>query len=641
MAEIWMDVDTALSEVPVNVMPLIDDTDFKTIEDAVAYNAAGMALFWHFVTTAGAYTVTAVTPTTAGDYDWTDQGTAGIYTIEIPASGGASINNDTEGFGWFSGVCDGVLPWRGPVIGFRAAAINDALIDSAWSATRGLAGTALPNAAADAAGGLVISDAGGLDIDAKLSVATSALATPTNITAATGVTLTATTGLGNQTANITGTLSGTVGGIAGTITTLDALDTAQDTQHTTTQTYLSTNVGLLGANLTAADDAVIAALATAQIDLDTLTGSDGATLATAQPNAVLFSAGMTISSTTGDALALTSLGGNGVGLVATGNGGGAGIRGEGGATGPGILGMGGLTSGAGIRGTGQNNSQGIVGLGEGTGAGIQGSGGVDGPGMWAYGGATSGDGITATGNGTGVDIRGDITGNVTGTITTTTNLTNLPSGVQTSITNIEADTNELQTDWANGGRLDVLLDICYDAASQLLGVGGYVDEEIRSMLGMGVADLDTNELQTNQGAWATATGFSTHSAADVLTALGTGTWATSLATQVSVDDLPTNAELATALGTADDAVLAAIAALQDLSSSEAFTAVLTTQLTESYAADGAAPTLAQAIFLIQQALTEFAISGTTTTIKKIDGSTTAATLTLDDGTTPTSVTRAT
>jgi len=34
------------------------------------------------------------------------------------------------------------------------------------SATRGLAGTALPDAAADAAGGLVISDTGGLDIDA-------------------------------------------------------------------------------------------------------------------------------------------------------------------------------------------------------------------------------------------------------------------------------------------------------------------------------------------------------------------------------------------------------------------------------------------------------------------------------------------
>jgi len=36
-------------------------------------------------------------------------------------------------------------------------------------ATRGMAGTALPDAAADAAGGLPISDAGGLDIDAKLA----------------------------------------------------------------------------------------------------------------------------------------------------------------------------------------------------------------------------------------------------------------------------------------------------------------------------------------------------------------------------------------------------------------------------------------------------------------------------------------
>lgn len=36
-------------------------------------------------------------------------------------------------------------------------------------------------------------------------------------------------------------------------------------------------------------------------------------------------------------------------------------------------------------------------------------------------------------------------------------------------------------------------------------------------------------------------------AAEILTALGTGSWATSLATQASVDDLPTNGELATAL----------------------------------------------------------------------------------------------
>lgn len=160
-----MDVDVNLAEVPVNLLPLLDDTDFKAIEAAIAYNAAGLALYWHFVTAAGAYSVTAVTPTTGGNYDWTDQGDAGIYTIEIPASGGASINNDTEGFGWFTGKATGVLPWRGPVIGFRAAALNNLLIEDAFSTTRGLAGTALPNAAADAAGGLPISDAGGLDLD--------------------------------------------------------------------------------------------------------------------------------------------------------------------------------------------------------------------------------------------------------------------------------------------------------------------------------------------------------------------------------------------------------------------------------------------------------------------------------------------
>ncbi len=176
----WMDVDTALSEVPVNVMPLIDDTDFKTRETAVAYNASGMDLVWNFVTTAGAYTQTAVTPTTSGTYDWAHQGD-GMYSIEVPASGGASINNDTEGFGWFSGVATGVLPWRGPIIGFRAAALNNLLIDDAFSTTRGLAGTALPNAAADAAGGLPVSDAGGLDLDAKIGALTYGTANRVNV----------------------------------------------------------------------------------------------------------------------------------------------------------------------------------------------------------------------------------------------------------------------------------------------------------------------------------------------------------------------------------------------------------------------------------------------------------------------------
>lgn len=180
MPEIYYDVDAALSEVPVNIMPLLDSTDFVTIEADVNYNATGLALIWHFVTTAGAYSQTAVTPTdTGGNYDWVEQGN-GMFTIEIPASGGATINNDTEGFGWFTGVATGILPWRGPVIGFRAAGINDKLIDSAYSATRGLAGTALPDAAADAAGGLPISDAGALDLDAQIGTDIDAILADTN-----------------------------------------------------------------------------------------------------------------------------------------------------------------------------------------------------------------------------------------------------------------------------------------------------------------------------------------------------------------------------------------------------------------------------------------------------------------------------
>lgn len=166
MADIWFDVDTALSEVPINKFPLTDDTDFKSREESVVYNQSGLDLVWNFVTTAGAMTQTAVTPTdTGGNYDFVNQGN-GMYSIEIPASGGASINNDTEGFGWFTGLATGILPWISPIFGFRAAGLNDLLIDNAYSTTRGLAGTALPAAAADAAGGLPISDAGGLDVDA-------------------------------------------------------------------------------------------------------------------------------------------------------------------------------------------------------------------------------------------------------------------------------------------------------------------------------------------------------------------------------------------------------------------------------------------------------------------------------------------
>lgn len=132
MPDIYLDVDVALASVPVNIYPLTDDTDFKSQKTSVAYNAAGMALKWNFIDRAGTQTQTAVTPTTSGVYDWTNKG-GGMYTIEIPASGGGSINNDTEGFGWFTGICTGILSWRGPTICFRPSRLNKALIDgSEW-----------------------------------------------------------------------------------------------------------------------------------------------------------------------------------------------------------------------------------------------------------------------------------------------------------------------------------------------------------------------------------------------------------------------------------------------------------------------------------------------------------------------------
>lgn len=67
----------------------------------------------------------------------------------------------------------------------------------------------------------------------------------------------------------------------------------------------------------------------------------------------------------------------------------------------------------------------------------------------------------------------------------------------------------------------------------------------------------------------------------------------------------------------------------------------TDTIPDSYAADGAQPTIAQAILAINQYLQERSVSGTTVTVRKPDGSTTAMTFTLNDGSNPTSQTRAT
>ena len=69
-------------------------------------------------------------------------------------------------------------------------------------------------------------------------------------------------------------------------------------------------------------------------------------------------------------------------------------------------------------------------------------------------------------------------------------------------------------------------------------------------------------------------------------------------------------------------------------------AALTATVADSVPTDGTRPSVASGIYMIVQRLLESAVSGTTLTVKKVDGSTTLLTCTLDSATTPTSITRA-
>lgn len=121
-----------------------------------------------------------------------------------------------------------------------------------------------------------------------------------------------------------------------------------------------------------------------------------------------------------------------------------------------------------------------------------------------------------------------------------TQIGTLATYLDTEIAAILADTNELQTDWANGGRLDLLIDAINAKTTSLPS-----DPADASVIAGRFDTLDT-----------------------------------------SVADLPTNAELATALAAADDAVLAAIAALNNLSAAQVNAEVVDALATDTYAEPG-------------------------------------------------------
>lgn len=96
-------VDAAIIMV---VGPCIDDTDFKTLEEAIAYDAGGMDVSLIVEKTDGTTAVTAITLTTGGTSDWTHKD-GGYYEIEVTAA-----QNAEEGIAYIRGICTGVLPFE-------------------------------------------------------------------------------------------------------------------------------------------------------------------------------------------------------------------------------------------------------------------------------------------------------------------------------------------------------------------------------------------------------------------------------------------------------------------------------------------------------------------------------------------------
>jgi hypothetical protein len=147
-------------------------------------------------------------------------------------------------------------------------------------------------------------------------------------------------------------------------------------------------------------------------------------------------------------------------------------------------------------------------------------------------------------------------------------------------------------------------------------VGGNVAGSVGSVTGA-VGSVTGNVGGNVAGSVASVTGAINTAAGTITTldALDTAQDTQHGTTQTAVADVPTNAELATAIITG-----------------------LTTALTEGYRATGATGSVRDMLYELLAHMGESSIAGTTKTLKKLDAATTAKTYTLNDATTPTAIT---
>lgn len=126
----------------------------------LVHNSAGLVCYYRKGATGSATALTLVTQTVGGAH--TDGGFVEISAANMPGHYRLDLS-------------DAVIDTMGFVTLHLKGATNMAPVTiriPVWSATRGTAGTALPAVAADAAGGLPISDAGGLDLDNRMPSST-------------------------------------------------------------------------------------------------------------------------------------------------------------------------------------------------------------------------------------------------------------------------------------------------------------------------------------------------------------------------------------------------------------------------------------------------------------------------------------
>ena len=220
----------ANTAVDLMVGPFVDDTDGKTAETGLTITQAEVRLSKNGANIAQKNEATSLTHDELGNYvcklDTTDTNTEGILTIMVHESGALPIKMDYMVLAQAAyislltakdtGFLDVNIKTIGRTDTQETEANNLESSCSNYSVTRGLTGTALPAAVADAAGGVPVSDAGGLDLDTQLATADQIGAAGVGLTEAggDGDHLTA-INLPNQTMDITGNLSGSVGSVTG------------------------------------------------------------------------------------------------------------------------------------------------------------------------------------------------------------------------------------------------------------------------------------------------------------------------------------------------------------------------------------------------------------------------------------------